>query len=364
MYIKKSITFFLLLGLFIIFIVSSCGDDPTGLNNTFNNRRSNNNYNEIRVESCQEHQQCSGEDCCGEDNACKNICGSLFEGADYGVCINEYDRELVERLEVVEETLNRPNDANLATIDTESLCAFLQLSSNKWLDEIDRRYTPGNAEEVIKWIFSTGVLHLFSGVDERLDIVKSLLVALVNKKGKVTTANILQGLARGKVDGKAAVFYIADYVGNQGKSSFELVHEELVVGDICDSENNQPYPNSTGTRSGRNCYYNNPNSGRQLEAAKEYRQEACILALYCLAGADDNSKANRRQVANLVPGSGVTDFIDTAVVDGGLGVHQEPEEWPSEACTALKDFWHNRSLSFGIGTARSLPQNQRSSCPR
>ena len=29
-------------------------------------------------------------------------------------------------------------------------------------------------------------------------------------------------------------------------------------------------------------------------------QEACVLALYCLAGADNNSKEDRRRVANLV----------------------------------------------------------------
>lgn len=363
MYIRQSITYFLLPGVFIIFIISSCGDDPTGFDDGFNRRGRSGNNTEIRVEACQEPSQCSGEDCCGEDNACKNICKKLFSGEDYGVCINEYDRELVERLETLEDTLNRPNDANLATVDTESLCAFLKLSPNKWLEEIDRRYTPGNAEEVIKWMFSTGVLHLFSNVEDRLDLVKSLLVALANRKGQITTVNILNGLARNTVDGRATIFYIADYVGDQGKSSFELIHEELVVGDICDAEDNQPYPNSTGTRRGRNCYYNNANSGYQLEAAKDYRQEACVLALYCLAGADNNSKADRRRVANLVS-SGVADFIDAAVVDGGLGVTEEPEEWPSTACVALKDFWHNRSLNFGIGAAQNLPQNQRSSCPR
>jgi len=357
--IGRSITFFYL-GVVIIFTVPGCGDEPTGQNF---NRRESSNYEE-RVEVCQEHRKCSGEDCCVKDDDCKDMCRTLFKGANYGVCINEYDRELVESLETLEATLSRPKDIDLITVDRESLCAFLQLSSDKWLEEINRRYTPGNAEEVIKWIFSTGILHLFSSVEERLDIIKSLLVALVGKRGKVTTGNILNGLTKGTVSGKATVFYIADYVGDQGKSSFELIHEELIVNDICDAESNQPHPNSTSTKSGENCYYNNSDNGFQLKAAIGYRKEACILALHCLAGADDNSKAERTRVANLVSKRRVVELIDTAVVDGGLGIHQEPEEWPSTACLALKDFWHNRSLNFGLGTVQSSPQSQHAVCPR
>ena len=342
-----------------------CDENPEGIVRPVNSNLENNNG--IRVETCQEHQKCSGDDCCGEDNSCKDTCTELFdEGENYRICINEYDKELVEQLDTLRDILYfKPNSSDLSSITTEHLCALLQRAPDTWLEEINRGYTSGNAEVVFKWIFSKGILHLFSDTKDQLKIIKSLLVALANRRGQITDENILNGLTRQTIEGKKTIFYIADYAGQAGKVNFELIHNKLIVGDICDTANNQPHPNAVGTRSGSNCYYNDPNIGNQHTAAVGYKKQACILALYCLAGPDNNSKAERREVAkNLVKGDEVTDFIATAVVSGGLGVTQEAEEWPSAACLELKNFWHNRSLNFNLGKAENFPPNEQPSCPR
>ena len=65
---------------------------------------------------------------------------------------------------------------------------------------------------------------------------------------------------------ESTVFYIARLCGKPvEKAVLNSYTTSLVVDDICNAENNQPDPNSTGTRSGRNCYYNNLNSGYQFE---------------------------------------------------------------------------------------------------
>ncbi len=362
MHVRQNITFLFFI-FFIISVTSGCDEDP---GDQFNPLPSQRNNEEIRVETCQEHRKCSGDDCCHEDNSCKDTCTELFdEGSSYDICI-KYDKELVEQLEALRDTLYfKPNSSDLFNIKTEDLCALLQLSSDTWLTEINEGYTSGNAEVVINWMFSKGILHLFSDTEDRLNIVKSLLAARAGRRGQVTDENALNGLTRQTIEGRKTIFYIADYAGQNGKVNFDLIHNELIVGDICDTENNQPHPNSTGTRSGNNCYYNNSNSGYQHKAALAYKKQACILALYCLAGPDNNSKAERRVVAkNLVKDNEVTDFIATSVISGGLGVTQEAEEWPSAACSELKNFWHNKALNFDLGTAEDLPENKRLPCSR
>ena len=349
----------------IVFITSGCDENPGNVVRPVDPRPGSNNELS-RINTCEGHRECSGEDCCGEDDDCRIICRELFDnGADYGVCVNEYDKELVTQLEKVDEILDRPNISNLNKINTEPLCALLQLSPDKWLKKINERYTAGNAEVVIEWVFSQGILHLFSEPEDRLDVIRGLLVARTGRGGQITDANILDGLARQTVQDRKIIFYISDYVGEAGKLGFQLIHNELIVGDICDTESNQPHPNSTGTRKdGSNCYYNNPRNGYQFDAAIEQKEQACVLALYCVAGPDNNSKRDRKRIADLVNNNGVVDFIETAVVDGGLGVTQEAEEWPSSACSELKNFWHNKTLDFDLGTGKHFPQSATPPCSR
>ena len=265
----------------------------------------------------------------------------------------------------MDNALKRPSSTNLYTNQNtakEPLCALMHIAPSAWVRTIDAGYTPGHAQIVIEWMVSKNIWSWFLNEQDKAEVFEALLSALAGGRGDPTPANLLAGLTQKKLAGnETTIFYILNRVK---KEVFQSIHNEIIVNNICDTQNRRPFPNSMAKKNGGNCYYQDDNAGPQLENAKQHRQEACILAFYCLAGPDDQSKSEREKVARNA-GSKIGQFIEAPITSGGLGWTQESDKWPSQACQRLKDFWHNSSnLNLGLGAPVLILPENRIQCPR
>ena len=359
---------------FIIFVTSillvssiifSCGDDSSpsqdgrGFDSGADGGRGVDNGVEVVCRSS--GAGCSGSDCCGQDEDCADTCGDLFSGGVISDCKDNYTTETVNKIEnIVDNIFHRPtvdklyDDEDLK--EPEPLCALLDLSPEAWINKVEDYTSSTYARTTLEWIVSRNIWHYFiSDGDESLlkirdsnkkeDLLK-LLEQLIGTLGgaragvKVSDTHLVNGLTVQQVADEKTVFYLAEHEDRDQNTGFHFVHEKIVVERICD-EPNRPDPNTTH---GTNKY-----TGASIAAARNFDEEACILAVYCKAGPHTNNQyeSDRERVAKLV-GTQVKEFIETPIADGGLGVEEDASEWPNSACSKLRSYWENSS-QLGLG---------------
>ena len=359
---------------FIIFVTSillvssiifSCGDDSSPSSQDgpgFDSGRSGDVNNGLEVVCRGSEADCSGSNCCGEDEDCADTCRKLFSGGVRSTCKDKYSQEIVNKMENIIETIfNRPtvdklyDDKDLK--EPEPLCALLELSPKVWINEVEDYNSSTYARTTLEWIVSQNIWHYFlSDGDKSLLKIKDnskkedlleLLEQLIGKLGgaragvEVSDAHLLNGLTVQEVADEKTIFYLAEHEDRDQNTGFYFVHEEIVLEKICD-EPNRPVPN---TNEGTNKY-----TGTAKEAAIHFAVEACILAVYCKAGpyTDNQYESDRKRVARLL-GTQVKEFIVTPIMDGGLGVEEDASEWPNDACSKLRSYWKNgKNLGLGV----------------
>ena len=365
---------------FIIFIISillastiifSCGDDTgTGFQDGGNFRADVDGRDgdgiingNVEVVCRGDYSGCSDSECCGEDNDCLGKCRDLFSGGTISDCRDNYSIERVNQLDnIVGNIFDRPTGNKLYEDedlkDSEALCTLLELSPETWTKEVKDYTSPTYARTMLEWIVSQNIWYYFlSDGDESLSSIKNednrdhlveLMEQLIGKLGgahageSITDTYLLNGLTRQEVDGEKTIFYLANNERKHKNTGFYFVHNEFVVEKVCDEGSNRPDPNTTGTTK--------YTGQQQLKVAEGFDEEACILAVYCKAGpaTDNQYKTERKNVARLL-GEAVSDFIETPIADGGLGIDDDVSEWPNEACVKLRQYWKNgSSLNLGL----------------
>lgn len=302
---------------------------------------------------------CSGSDCCGVDSDCAGLCRDLFSGGSIRDCTDNYSRDVINEVDhIVNNVFHRPTSDRLyADIDLENadpLCALINISPKEWIDEVEDYTSPTYARTTLEWVVSQNIWHYFLSEGDnnllsindskRRDDLLALLETLIGKLGgarrgeSITTTHLLNGLTAQEVDDEKTVFYLADSETQDENTGFYFIHDEIVVEQLCD-ESNRPDPNTTG-----NTRY----TGSQLVAARDFDLEACILAVYCKAGPNNDFKSDRETVAKLV-GATVADFIEAPIAEGGLDVDEDASEWPTVSCVKLRQYWKNSAnLNLGV----------------
>ena len=351
----KSLIVFILSMFFTAGLMFSCSEDSTNLSRPTDggNRDggSGREDNTVQNSSCPENVKCSSSDCCKEDEDCKQACDDLFSGSAYTSCMNEYTIDTITKLKHIKENiLDRPGPNELYEINTEDdnepFCALLTLDAESWESDIEG-YSPGIAAKVLEWMIARDVLSLLpsgdEGDDSAINIFETALISM-SRAGSSESQDfkIFKALTEREISEKKTIFYIAENARNSNRG-FNFIHDNLIKEGICDSSANRPEPQSSGEHS---------YTGPALSAANRYNLDACILALYCKAGPDDEFKRERQNAAKLL-NDNVSDFIKTSTADGGLGVSDKANEWPSPACTKLQNYWNNNTSGFSLGLGSS-----------
>ena len=301
---------------------------------------------------------CSGNDCCGMDDDCNDMCRDLFSGGAIRDCKDKYSKDVINKVDDIVNIFDRPTSdklyENIDLKNTDPLCAIVDLSPKVWIDEVKDYTSPTYARVMLEWIVSQNIWHYFlSDGDsdlrsinsaDRKDDLLTLLETLIGKLGgarrgtATTIAHLLNGLTVQEVEDEKTVFYLAENERKDENTGFHFIHDEIVLEQICD-EANRPDPNTGG-----NARY----TGAGLVAARDFDLEACILAVYCKAGPDNQYKTDRKKVAELI-GTAVAGFIEAPLTDGGLGIDEDASEWPNASCLKLRQYWKSSTkLNLGV----------------
>ena len=314
---------------------------------------------------------CSGSDCCSkDDDDCDDWCtGNKFldlSGTAAKKCLS-LDKDVVEDLKkLFDKTLDKPSIGKLEDLEEDDInliCAGVkELDSSVWSDRI-KKYNSSRAKSVLEWIAGKEeVLEVFENAedDDGLDMFKDLLKKVGSKSNEY--ADILSGL-RAEIntgddaEDRKPLMALADKDGNE--NLIRYIHEYLILDEdegICGKESRRPVP------------VQGPyNEGDELTNAKQYTEEACILAVYCTMddtlSASDGNKF-RKAMADTVDSGDVIGFIKTAVGEGGLTrsatncpddkdgsavcviTDDGADEWSDNACNNLKYFWNRGTTNI------------------
>ena len=310
---------------------------------------------------------CSGDDCCNEDDSdCDDWCNDNshldLSGDTAKKCrglAKDTVKDLLRFFGTSSRGLSDPNkvftqpteeklDA-LKNTDIALICGAVKELDSDLLKNKVEGYTPLHARRVLNWIAQKeATIEIFNnaeGDNKDREIMKILLHKASNGTGTPTDAGVLAGLsANVNNDNDQNVLAIAEDEDNE--SLIQYLHQRIIGSDkeLCKSAN-LPAPSS--------AY-----SGSARTDANSFKDQACVLAVYCKIAPAGNSKNQdfRKRVASLVDGSKeVEDFIKTAKTDGGLDGEgtasisdEDATEWPDQACTNLTSFWEDGGLDFGL----------------
>ena len=310
---------------------------------------------------------CSGSDCCSkDDDKCEDWCTDNkdldLSGKAATKCL-ALEKDVVEELVKIFETLKKASADKLSDLDDddiELICAGVkELDSGLWGDIIDD-YSAQKAKRVLNWISDNeAIVEVFENAedDDGIEMFKDLLkkAAGGSEDGYAKILKGLETVVNTTADADDRRPLIALATKNGRDRLVRYIHEELIVDEdegICGQSSNRPVANQA---SGKYL------SAEEEEANDNFKEEACILAVYCKIDNkipdDDNSSANkdkfRKNIADTVDSGDVTSFIKTEQTDGGLdptsaGANgavpvaiddDDADEWSENACKNLKHFW-------------------------
>ena len=305
------------------------------------------------------------------NNDCSKACNDLFSGDSRKECLRYKPGIIFDIEEMVENgALNRPTEDNLSEVDEQLLCILLDIDPDPWLEQIED-YSRTRSETTLHWVVDENISSYFTSDDDQKEIMEQLFASLGGDE-RVTSLNIFEGFKRDvSVDDDddediPAIYYFSENDGSDDSEAFRFVHEFTLVDEVC-KKSNRPTANIAGSTDVRTCGSgdNSPCYGKetdtsvsgrvtQEEAEDEFNLQACILGVYChIADGHEDAEDLRETVADILNESDVVDFIEADVIDGGLGIEDDADDWPDTACTALQDYWNNNKSS-GVSSVLNL----------
>ncbi len=310
---------------------------------------------------------CSGSDCCSkDDDDCDGWCTDKkhldLSGKAATKCLS-LEEDVVKDLAEIFAILKKATADKLDGLDDddiELICAGVkELDAGLWGDLIDD-YSASKAKRVLNWMSNNeAIVEVFENAedDDGIEMFKDLLKKAAGG-AEDGYAKILKGLetvvnTSADADDRRPLIALAAKDGRDRLVRY--IHEELIVDEdegICGQSSNRPVAD------GASSYL----SGEVTEADKNFKEEACILAVYCtidkhIVSSDQNKF--RKNIADTVDSGDVTSFISTDQIDGGLdptspGANavaiddDDADEWSDNACKNLKHFWKDGLTGLDI----------------
>ena len=304
--------------------------------------------------------ECDGKECCGEDDACQDICddgNQLDLGGDERKRCFALPIETVERLKkLFDEAIDDPSPEYLQNLEDKDLvligAAFKELGSDLLLKRV-KDYSASEASHMMEWLAeSSKVFIVFQQTgDELKKIMKELLMAASGQEGDL---GVLAGLAKtvnDDDDDDQNILSLALKADNN--DLVDYIHDILIDenNEICDDGNHPIH--DAGTNAGE-CGGLETN----VDPEKEYAHEACILAAYCKIAPTDNDDTDndfRERIAAFLNEKGqsrVHRFIKRNQGNAGLNLSEDDaDEWTFATCEKLKACWNDGSgLVLGLGS--------------
>ncbi|MDE0118946.1 MAG: hypothetical protein OXM55_02930 [Bdellovibrionales bacterium] len=302
--------------------------------------------------------QCSGSDCCKEDEDCQDKCTKSF--SDDGLRLRNktakntcfhLQKEMVDRLFELIEDLDKPKVERLGEIgqdedDMNLICSAVKELDHDLLDERIDEYSSTDAKRVLGWgTESLEALAIFENAEDK-EGVPMFQKLLQKASGASGDQGVLDGLTVDVAvedDSNDEKHVMRWALENNNEALVRWIHNEIIADhdeSLCGDKNKSNWPN------------HHPVNARFKE---KYGDKACILGVYCKIASDTtNSNDNdfRQKMAELIDSEvEISDFIEEVTTEGGLGLGEDPaEDWAYAACTALKSQWNNSAnLDLGLG---------------
>ncbi len=290
-------------------------------------------------------------DQCRSDSDCKSGCRDFFDDSE-DECFELPQDEGNDMVEALEDLDDSKYSSLRDTKDMESLCLAAKIDEESWY-KIIKSYSTNDARDALEWIADNNnvadlMLEIKDDVEDStgLGIFKGLL-GKARSSGSfngdpddVTEAHLLAGLKASSDE-----FLETAVKKKQDDLVKDIIHEELVKEELCDSSSNQPEPDTSGCGSST-CYTND-----QRTEANDKKEQACELGVYCHILSGSSNEKVRRDLADILNDDDIEEFINDDKNEGGLDVDSDddPDEWSDDVCEKLKDLWNNRSGGLNLG---------------
>ena len=281
---------------------------------------------------------CQGEECCNQNQNCKQKCEELFlEWENKEKCFKEF-ADLVEKMHtLITKVFKKPNEDNLVNINLNTLQSVLTISEKSWLVRINK-YSRREAQAVLFWLASHPEQDVFSYRVSQ-NPIRLILMALLRQNARTTLWDdnaLLSGLKEPVTEKKKHLFEVTNQKDNMILMSH--AHKQIVAGHLCDYHINHPIP----------AYYS---------YQSDYTFPACVLAVYChLTGsysagkyvAKKGGQDLRKNIAGELMLEEVESFIEADYAEGGLEITDNSDDWTDSACERLSTIWNDGNLKFDL----------------
>ncbi len=311
------------------------------------------------IEQCTGNKcQCSGSDCCKDDEDCQDKCkdplssdGLKLSGAARDTCFH-LEEDMVTKLFNLIDDLDKPKVERLREIgqdtdDMNLICSAVKELDYDLLDDRIENYSTTEAKRVLGWAAeSDTAVEIFENAedDKGLPMFQKLLQKASGGSGD---QGVLDGLTKEVIveDDDDDNQHIMRWALNGSKHKLvRWIHNEIITDKdegLCGDDNKS----------------NRPTSGTDAHD-DDYAEAACILGVYCKIAPNDDSEDNdfRQEMAELIDSEvEVSDFIKEDASEGGLKPTNPPanwddlaDDWANKACAELKTEWDNGALDLDL----------------